>query len=53
MVGPFDEIVGREQRDLVADQRIEELAPIRSEFIPIKFAKAAEIAAFIRGAPRA
>jgi type IV pilus assembly protein PilQ len=52
MVGPFDEIVGREQRDLVADQRIEELAPIRSEFIPIKFAKAAEIAAFIRGASR-
>jgi type IV pilus assembly protein PilQ len=50
MVGPSDEIVGREQRDLVADQRIEELAPIRSEFIPIKFAKAAEIAAFIRGA---
>jgi type IV pilus assembly protein PilQ len=50
MVGTFDEIVGREERSLVADQRIEELAPIRSEFIPIKFAKASEIAAFIRGA---
>jgi type IV pilus assembly protein PilQ len=50
MVGPFDEIVGHEERTLTADQRLEELAPIRSEFIPVKFAKAAEIAAFIRGA---
>lgn len=50
MVGTFDEIVGREERSLVADQRIEELAPTRSEFIPVKFAKASEIAAFIRGA---
>jgi type IV pilus assembly protein PilQ len=50
MVGPFDEIVGHEERSLTADQRLEELAPIRSEFIPVKFAKAAEIAAFIRGA---
>jgi type IV pilus assembly protein PilQ len=50
VVGPFDEIVGHEERSLTADQRLEELAPIRSEFIPIRFAKAAEIAAFIRGA---
>jgi type IV pilus assembly protein PilQ len=50
MVGPFDEIVGHEERSLSADQRLEELAPVRSEFIPIQFAKAAEIAAFIRGA---
>jgi type IV pilus assembly protein PilQ len=50
MIGPFDEIVGHEERTLTADQRREELAPIRSEFIPVKFAKAAEIAAFIRGA---
>ncbi|WP_338115101.1 type IV pilus secretin PilQ [Thiocapsa imhoffii] len=50
MVGPFEEIVGFEERTLSADQRLEELAPIRSEFIPIQFAKAAEIAAFIRGA---
>jgi type IV pilus assembly protein PilQ len=50
MVGPFDEIVGHEERSLSADQRLEELAPLRSEFIPIQFAKAAEIAAFIRGA---
>jgi type IV pilus assembly protein PilQ len=50
MIGPFDEIVGHEERTLTADQRLEELAPIRSEFIPVKFAKAAEIAAFIRGA---
>ncbi|QVL47335.1 MAG: type IV pilus secretin PilQ [Thiocapsa sp.] len=50
MVGPFDEIVGHEERTLTADQRLEELAPIRSEFIPVKFAKAAEIASFIRGA---
>lgn len=50
MVGPFDEIVGHEERSLTSDQRLEELAPIRSEFIAIKFAKAAEIAAFIRGA---
>lgn len=50
LVGPFDEIVGHEERALSADQRLEELAPIRSEFIPVKFAKAAEIAAFLRGA---
>jgi type IV pilus assembly protein PilQ len=50
MVGPFDEIVGHEERSLSADQRLEELAPVRSEFISIQFAKAAEIAAFIRGA---
>jgi type IV pilus assembly protein PilQ len=50
MIGPFEEIVGHEERTLTADQRLEELAPIRSEFIPVKFAKAAEIAAFIRGA---
>jgi type IV pilus assembly protein PilQ len=50
MVGPFDEIIGHEERTLTADQRLEELAPIRSEFIAIKFAKASEIAAFLRGA---
>lgn len=48
MVGPFDEIVGHEERTLSADQKREELAPLRSEFIQVNYAKAADLANLLK-----
>jgi type IV pilus assembly protein PilQ len=48
MVAPTQEIVNQEKLDLESQQQIEELAPLRSEFIQINYAKAAEIAAILK-----
>ena len=48
MVAPSDELAAREARDLQAQQQVEELAPLYSEYVQINYAKAAEFAALIK-----
>ena len=50
IVAPAQEIAAREQAQLQAQRAIQELEPLRSEFIQVNYAKAAELANLIRGA---
>ena len=43
MVGPAEEIAERERQEIEANRQIAELAPLQSEFIRIRYAKAADI----------
>jgi len=43
MVAPTTEIVQQEEAEMLADQKIEELAPLRSEFIQVNYARANEL----------
>lgn len=49
MIAPSEEIAAQEKIDLEAQQSITELAPIRSAFFTINFAKAAELAGILTG----
>ncbi len=49
IVAPAEEIAAREQAELEALQALETLEPLRSEFIQVNYAKAAELANLIRG----
>lgn len=44
MIAPAAEIAAREKRDLEARKEIQELAPLRSDFIQVNYAKASELA---------
>jgi type IV pilus assembly protein PilQ len=48
MVAPADEIAAREKLELQAEQQVQQLSPLRSEFIQINYAKAADIAALLK-----
>ncbi|MFT5814543.1 MAG: type IV pilus assembly protein PilQ [Psychroserpens sp.] len=48
MVAPSDELAAREARDLQAQQQVEELAPLYSEYVQVNYAKAAEFAGLIK-----
>lgn len=49
-VAPAEELAAREKMELEARQQIEQLAPLRSEFIQVNYAKAADIAKLLTGA---
>jgi len=49
IVAPAEEIAAREQAELEALQSLQELEPLRSEFIQVNYAKAEELANLIRG----
>jgi len=49
IVAPAEEIAAREQAELEAQQALEVLEPLRSEFIQVNYAKAAELATLISG----
>ena len=49
IVAPAEEIAAREQAELESLQALETLEPLRSEFIQVNYAKAAELATLIRG----
>jgi type IV pilus assembly protein PilQ len=49
IVAPAEEIAAREQAELEALQAMQTLEPLRSEFIQVNYAKAAELATLIRG----
>ncbi|MCU7806797.1 MAG: secretin and TonB N-terminal domain-containing protein, partial [Candidatus Thiodiazotropha sp. (ex Semelilucina semeliformis)] len=48
MVAPTEEIAAREQLELESQQKIEELAPLRSDFVQVNYAKAEELAALLK-----
>jgi len=48
MVAPSDELAAREARNLQAQQQVEELAPLYSEYVQINYAKATEFADLIK-----
>lgn len=50
IVAPAEEIAAREQAELAALQALQELEPLRSEFIQVNYAKAQDLAELIRGA---
>jgi type IV pilus assembly protein PilQ len=47
-VAPADEIATREKADLASRKDLAELAPIRSEFVTVNYAKASDIAALLK-----
>ncbi|HEB81520.1 MAG TPA: type IV pilus secretin PilQ [Gammaproteobacteria bacterium] len=49
MIAPSEEIAAQEKIDLEAQQSITDLAPIRTAYFTINFAKAAELAAIFTG----
>jgi type IV pilus assembly protein PilQ len=48
LVAPTEEIAAREKLELEASVQIEELAPLRSEFMQINYAKASDLAELIK-----
>ena len=48
MVGPQEEIAAREKLELESQRQVEELAPLRTEFVQINYAKAADLAGLIQ-----
>ena len=48
MVAPSDELAAREAKNLQAQQQVEELAPLYSEYVQINYAKATELADLIK-----
>ena len=48
IVAPAEEIAARERQELAARQELQELAPLRFEFIQVNYAKAADLADLIQ-----
>jgi type IV pilus assembly protein PilQ len=49
LVAPATEIAARERQELESRQDIQELAPLRSEFLQINYAKASDLAGLLEG----
>lgn len=47
-VAPSEEIAAREKLELESQQQVQELAPLRSEFIQVNYARASDIAALLK-----
>jgi type IV pilus assembly protein PilQ len=50
IVAPSDELAAREKADLASKKDIQDLAPVRTEFLQVNYAKAADLAALLKGA---
>lgn len=48
LVGPADELAAREKADLQARKEVQELAPLRGEYLQVNYAKATDLAALIK-----
>jgi type IV pilus assembly protein PilQ len=48
LIAPAEEIAQRERQEMEASRSVEELAPLRSEFVQINYAKASDIAALLK-----
>ena len=48
LVAPQEELAAREKLELEAEKQLEELAPLRTEFIQVNYAKASDLATLIR-----
>jgi len=49
LVAPQEELAAREKADLAAQNSVEQLEPLRSEYLQINYAKASDLAALIKG----
>jgi type IV pilus assembly protein PilQ len=49
IVAPQAELAAREKADLAAENSVQELEPLRSEYLQVNYAKAADLAALIKG----
>lgn len=49
LIAPADEIAAREALELQSEQQVEQLAPLRSEFVQVNYAKAKVLADIIQG----
>ncbi len=49
LVAPADEIAAREKLELETTRQVEELAPLRTEFIQVNYAKASDLSVLISG----
>ena len=52
IVAPQAELAAREKADLAAKKDVQELAPLRSEYLQVNYAKAADMAALIKDGDR-
>jgi type IV pilus assembly protein PilQ len=52
IVAPADEIASREKAELASRKDLQELEPLRSEFLQVNYAKAADMAALIKSTGR-
>ena len=52
MVAPAQEIAERERQEIEANKQLAELAPLQSEFIRIRYAKAIDVIELVRGGLR-
>lgn len=50
LVAPADEIAAREKLELEASRQVEELAPLRTEYVQVNYAKAKDLLKLIAGA---
>lgn len=50
IVAPADELAAREKANLASQKDIQELEPLRSEYLQVNYAKASDIAALLKGA---
>ncbi|MSR14477.1 MAG: type IV pilus secretin PilQ [Gammaproteobacteria bacterium] len=48
MVAPQEEIAAREKLELESEKQIQELAPLKTEFVQVNYAKAADLAALLK-----
>lgn len=49
LIAPNEELAAREKAELEAKQQVVELAPLRTEFFQVNYAKAADIAQLLKG----
>jgi type IV pilus assembly protein PilQ len=49
LIGPTAELAAREKAELAARKEVQDLSPVRSEFITVNYAKATDLARMIRG----
>jgi len=49
LVGPAEELANREKAELQARKEVEELAPLRTEYLQVNYAKASDLAVLIKG----
>ena len=49
IVAPADELAAREKADLASKKDIQELAPLRTEFLQVNYAKASDLAGLLKG----
>jgi type IV pilus assembly protein PilQ len=49
IVAPADELSAREKADLASKKDIQELAPVRTEYLQVNYAKASDLASLLKG----